>query len=100
MTSRASLLLSDRFLGYYLVPDAQVWNYNFQAIKWTKTMQYSLHLANPRAFYAQQHRPNHFRQFAQLESLQPQQNGNKDEQQQQLQQLQELQGADKEDVFA
>lgn len=27
---KVQLLLSDRFMGFYMVPDAGPWNYNFQ----------------------------------------------------------------------
>ena len=44
------MLLSDRFLGYYMVPDGGPWNYNFQGVKHSPGMKYALKLANPKSF--------------------------------------------------
>jgi pre-mRNA-processing factor 8 len=70
---QVQLLLSDRFLGFFLVPaeggaggsgGAGVWNYNFQGVKHSAAMEYSLALANPLPFYDERHRPQHFLKFA------------------------------------
>jgi pre-mRNA-processing factor 8 len=58
------MLLSDRFLGYYMVPDGGSWNYNFQGVKHSPGMKYALRLANPKEFYHESHRPTHFLEFA------------------------------------
>ncbi len=63
----APLLLSDRFMGFYMVPDGLPWNFNFQGVKHSPGMAYSLKLANPKPFYDEAHRPNHFLDFAELE---------------------------------
>ena len=60
---KASLLLSDKFSGFFLVPEGS-WNYNFAAVKWSQHMQYSLRLENPRSFYDATHRSQHFLAFA------------------------------------
>jgi pre-mRNA-processing factor 8 len=68
---QVQMLLSDRFMGFYMVPDTGSWNYNFQGIKHTSNMKYGLKLANPKEFYAEVHRPNHFLEFSQLEDIEP-----------------------------
>ena len=61
---KVQMLLSDRFLGYYMVPDGGSWNYNFQGVKHSPGMKYALRLANPKEFYHESHRPTHFLEFA------------------------------------
>ena len=61
---RCQLLLSDRFSGFYLTPAAGSWNYNFQGVKFSSTMAYSLQLANPKEFYHESHRQTHFLEWA------------------------------------
>ena len=61
---KVQMLLSDRFLGYYMVPDGGSWNYNFQGVKHSPGMQYALRLANPKEFYHESHRPTHFLEFS------------------------------------
>ncbi|WIA33570.1 hypothetical protein OEZ86_006694 [Tetradesmus obliquus] len=68
---KVQLLLSDRFMGFYLVPDTGSWNYNFMGVKHSPSMRYGLRLANPREFYADVHRPAHFLEFATLEDADP-----------------------------
>ncbi len=48
---KVQLLLSDRFMGYYMTPDAGSWNYNFMGVKHSAGMRYGVKLANPREFY-------------------------------------------------
>lgn len=67
-------------MGFYMVPDAGSWNFNFSGIKWSANMTYGLRLANPSAFYDEVHRPTHFLEFSTLEDVEPE--------------------ADREDVFA
>eukprot|EP00884_Botryococcus_braunii_P011285 jgi/Botrbrau1/20157/Bobra.0173s0058.1 len=64
---KVQMLLSDRFMGFFMTPDVGSWNYNFQGVKHTASMKYGLKLANPLAFYAAAHRPNHFLDFASME---------------------------------
>jgi len=64
---KVQLLLSDRFMGYYMVPDTGVWNYNFMGVKHSPNMRYGLKLSNPKEFYHDSHRPTHFLEFATLE---------------------------------
>mmetsp|Transcript_13991 Transcript_13991/g.37788 ORF Transcript_13991/g.37788 Transcript_13991/m.37788 type:complete len:2349 (-) Transcript_13991:271-7317(-) len=68
---KVQLLLSDRFMGFYMVPDTGSWNYNFMGVKHSTSMKYGLRLANPREFYHEIHRPTHFNEFAHLEDADP-----------------------------
>ena len=63
---RAQLLLSDRILGYFLVPaaDSGCWNYNFNGIKFDAKADYALRPGVPLEFYHEIHRPMHFFTFA------------------------------------
>jgi len=66
---KVQMLLSDRFLGFFMVPDNDVWNYNFMGVQMSKNMKYNLKLANPEAFYAELHRPTHFLNFTSMDQL-------------------------------
>jgi len=57
---RVQMLLSDRFLGFYMVPENGAWNYNFSGVKHNPSMRYNLALANPKEFYHETFRPTHF----------------------------------------
>lgn len=48
---KVQLLLSDRFMGFYMTPDTGSWNYNFMGVKHSVSMKYGLRLANPKEFY-------------------------------------------------
>lgn len=48
---KVQMLLSDRFLGFYMVPDVGSWNYNFMGVKHQTNMKYGLKLDNPKEFY-------------------------------------------------
>jgi len=63
-TERVPLLLSDRFLGFYMVPDSCPWNYNFMGTKFSPSMSYALQLDVPKEFYHESHRPVHFLNWA------------------------------------
>lgn len=64
---RVQMLLSDRFLGNFLVPDDELWNYNFMGVKHSVNMDYSLMLGIPKPFYHELHRPSHFLTFTSME---------------------------------
>ncbi|KAK4488858.1 hypothetical protein RD792_004648 [Penstemon davidsonii] len=64
---KVQMLLSDRFLGFYMVPDNGPWNYNFMGVKHTVSMSYGLKLGTPREYYHEDHRPTHFLEFSNLE---------------------------------
>ncbi|KAG6421487.1 hypothetical protein SASPL_118040 [Salvia splendens] len=66
---KVQMLLSDRFLGFYMIPDNGPWNYNFMGVKHTVSMKYGVKLGTPtpREFYHKDHRPTHFLEFSNLE---------------------------------
>jgi pre-mRNA-processing factor 8 len=65
---KVQMLLSDRFKGFFMVPrDGLGWNYNFQGVKHSVSMDYSLMMDSPEPFYAECHRPQHFLSFVQME---------------------------------
>jgi len=57
------MLLSERFMGFFMVPDNHIWNYNFVGLGLSASMKYSLILANPKEFYNENHRAAHFIKF-------------------------------------
>ena len=65
--AKMQMLLSDRFLGFFMVPDQMAWNYNFNGIKHSTSMKYQLKLENPKEFYHEAHRPLHFLNFATMD---------------------------------
>ncbi|OMJ15120.1 Pre-mRNA-processing-splicing factor 8 [Smittium culicis] len=66
---RVQLLLSDRFNGFFMVPnDGGIWNYNFMGPSHRPDMTFGLSLDVPLSFYDQKHRPSHFLNFAEIES--------------------------------
>ncbi|CEI92409.1 Putative U5 snRNP complex subunit Spp42 [Rhizopus microsporus] len=60
---KVQILLSDRFLGYFLVP-SDVWNYNFMGAQFSANMNYKLVLDVPKEFYHESHRSAHFMNFS------------------------------------
>ncbi|PSS17837.1 Pre-mRNA-processing-splicing factor 8A [Actinidia chinensis var. chinensis] len=64
---KVQMLLSDRFLGFYMVPDNGPWNYNFMGVKHTVSMKYGVKLGTPREYYNEDHRPTHYLEFSNLE---------------------------------
>ncbi|KAK3157787.1 hypothetical protein QOZ80_2AG0128010 [Eleusine coracana subsp. coracana] len=64
---KVQMLLSDRFLGFYMVPDNVPWNYNFMGVKHDPLMKYAMKLGMPRDFYHEDHRPTHFLEFSNID---------------------------------
>ncbi|CAK7306293.1 Pre-mRNA-processing-splicing factor 8 [Vulpes lagopus] len=64
---RVQMLLSVRFLGFFMVPAQSSWNYNFMGVRQDPNMKYELQLANSKEFYHEVHRPSHFLNFALLQ---------------------------------
>jgi pre-mRNA-processing factor 8 len=64
---KVQMLLTDRFLGFFMCPSDQLWNYNFIAVRHDVNMEYDLTLATPKEFYHEDHRPLHFRNFRNFE---------------------------------
>ncbi|KAJ3800917.1 NUC071 domain-containing protein [Lentinula aff. detonsa] len=68
MSERVQLLLSDRILAMTLVPEGRVWNYGVGLTQlWSPNLSYSMTLDTPLLFWAEEHRPNTFLTFANLE---------------------------------
>ncbi|KAL1925735.1 uncharacterized protein VTP21DRAFT_618 [Calcarisporiella thermophila] len=66
MYERVQLLLSDRFMGAYLVPDTGIWNYSFMGPSHRADMRYGLVIDLPKEFYHEVHRPSHFLNFVDI----------------------------------
>ena len=60
---KVQIFLSDRFLGFFMVPESGVWNYNFMKTTYSPNIRYSLTLANPLEFFHESHRPTAFLNF-------------------------------------
>lgn len=63
---KVQMLLTDKYFGFFMVPIGS-WNYNFQGFRHDKDMQYELVLENPKEYYHEMHRPDHFMKFADIE---------------------------------
>jgi pre-mRNA-processing factor 8 len=64
---QVQLLLTDAFLGFWMVPQGQVWHYNFMGVKHSPDMEYRVVVDVPIDFYDPKHRRNHFMNFAAIE---------------------------------
>ena len=64
---QVQLLLTDAFLGFWMVPQGQVWHYNFMGVKHSPDMDYRVVVDVPIDFYDPKHRRNHFMNFAAIE---------------------------------
>ena len=62
---RCPIWLSSTFSGFFLVPDNQIWNYNFIGIKLENIPVESIGFSPeiPKSFYNQVHRISHFVNF-------------------------------------
>ncbi|MCJ1311065.1 pre-mRNA-splicing factor 8 [Agyrium rufum] len=71
MGEKCQLLLSDKIRGYFLVPKSKLWNYSFMGSAFGSLEKKSVYvkLDTPMPFYAEQHRPLHFQNFAELEDI-------------------------------
>ncbi|MCJ1294713.1 pre-mRNA-splicing factor 8 [Xylographa carneopallida] len=71
MGDKCQLLLSDRVRGYFLVPESGLWNYSFMgsAFGAVEKKPVFVKIDTPLPFYADQHRPLHFQNFAELEDI-------------------------------
>jgi pre-mRNA-processing factor 8 len=62
---RVPMLLSDRFSGFFMVPEDGVWNYSFAGVRHAAGMRYALRPGVPAGFFDERHRAEHFVSFAQ-----------------------------------
>lgn len=65
---KVQILLSDRFVGFFMVPEDHEWNFNFMGSAHSASMSYSLKIDTPKAFYDISHRPTHFLNFSSLDA--------------------------------
>ena len=63
MGNKAQVLLSDRIMGFFMVPEEGRWNYHFSGAAFMPTMPYSMKLDAPLTFFAPEHRMIHFNQM-------------------------------------
>jgi pre-mRNA-processing factor 8 len=61
---KVQMILSDKFLGFFMVPEGGAWNYNFNGQNFSPNMHFTLMLDNPKDFYHETHRAIHFLDFA------------------------------------
>ncbi|CAI2172060.1 12623_t:CDS:10 [Funneliformis geosporum] len=64
---KVQMLLSDRFMGFFMVPENDIWNYSFMGPSHSASMKYTLKLDVPKEFYHELHRPQHFLNFSSME---------------------------------
>jgi pre-mRNA-processing factor 8 len=64
MFHKSQMILSDKFLGFFMVPDNKSWNYNFMGVNFSENNKYALILDNPFDFYHEAHRQSHFLDFS------------------------------------
>lgn len=64
---KAPLVLTDRFKGFFLVPEMDIWNYSFISNAWSEDMDFDVKLDDPLPFYHELHRPVHFDAFNTIE---------------------------------
>ncbi|KAK6950509.1 Pre-mRNA-processing-splicing factor 8 [Daldinia eschscholtzii] len=69
MGVKRKLLLSPRYRGFFLVPEDGKWNYNFMGSNFIGLEKKPVHvkLDTPLPFYSDQHRPEHFHDFTEME---------------------------------
>ena len=67
MVNKVQMLLSDRFLGQFMVPDDDIWNFNFMGVRHNVNMDYGVKLGLPKEFYHELHRPVHFLTFTAMD---------------------------------
>lgn len=64
---KSQIWLSEVFLGFFMVPDDQIWNYNFIGLRADHAAKINYMLSTPREFYHEMHRTSHFINFNKLE---------------------------------
>lgn len=64
---KCQLLLSERFMGFFMIPDNIMWNYNFVGLGVVNNIKYAIVPGNPKEFYHESHRPSHFLRFIKSE---------------------------------
>ncbi|KAK9390855.1 NUC071 domain-containing protein [Lipomyces mesembrius] len=65
---KSQLLLTDKVMGFFLVPETGFWNNAFVGAGWNPNARYDLKLDTPLPFYHEIHRPVHFTSFNEMEN--------------------------------
>ena len=64
---RSPIWLSDTFNGFFMVPNNNIWNYNFIGIKIEENKEENIYkVDNPSKFYDEIHRTGHFINFCKI----------------------------------
>jgi pre-mRNA-processing factor 8 len=68
---KSQLLLSDKIKGFFLVPENDIWSYNFLGSSYGAVEKRPIYvkLDTPLRFYDDKHRPVHFQSFTEIEDL-------------------------------
>lgn len=66
-SSKNQLILTDKLVGTFLVPDDNIWNYAFIGPVWDPNASFDLKIDIPIPFYHEFHRPVHFKSFNEIE---------------------------------
>lgn len=66
-STKKQLIMTDKLMGAFLVPDDDIWNYSFLGPVWDANGLYDLKLDIPLSFYHEMHRPLHFSSFTDIE---------------------------------
>ena len=61
---QVQMLLSDRFLGFFMVPEDDRWNYNFMGVSHSVGMKYSLKLDNPKVWRESNKKKSRLKQYS------------------------------------
>ena len=72
MGEKCQLLLSDKIMGFFLVPESGVWNYSFLGASFSSEAEkkaFHVKIDTPLGYYSDVHRPLHFQNFAELEDI-------------------------------
>uniref|UniRef100_A0AC35TUB0 MPN domain-containing protein n=1 Tax=Rhabditophanes sp. KR3021 TaxID=114890 RepID=A0AC35TUB0_9BILA len=64
---KVQMILTEAFLGFFMVPSLGIWNYAFNGTRFETNMEYDVVLDNPKEFYHEDHRIAHFTNLKDLE---------------------------------
>ena len=67
-SKKSQLLISDKIVGTYMVPEDEIWNYFFMGSLFNETHSYAMKVDKPLSFYDALHRPVHFTTFSRLDA--------------------------------
>lgn len=67
-SENGQVILSDKIVGAFMVPEEDIWNYSFLGSIWNSNNPYELKVDLPLTFYNEIHRPNHFTTFNEIEN--------------------------------